>query len=391
MNNKEKYIAEVDSLRAGDELKNAILEKAQMKPGKSVYKKIIPLAACLVIALLIALPGFVFRAGRAKSAADEIAYDNAAVAEQAVAEEYAEEEIADYDNTADRKSYGAVANSHSKSESGTWYVDVLNRGLSDMEQKAVLGYSYNSKGDYFYIDDKSCWQQGSSYNDVYDNQTGFSTMFIDKIRIRFDYEDTAYMIQLWKGQYGWVFVGGEISVYTSNDFKTTDINRTDINHYYCADKSDWINMSMNLYWDKDKSGNYEKLLSRPYAEYWWCNGFRYGNLNNFSSPITELIMKARITFKSATQASLFTNGMKRMGFKASSASGDLSNDSVFQNDSDVYFKWCSVCMNSPAPKLATKTENSDSSGKTEHKTGDSIWDIFTAQSTVSSGNSKPSE
>ena len=82
MNNKEKYIAEVDSLKAGSRLRNAIAEKADIKPKKNYYKMIIPFAACIVIAVLISLPGFVFRAGRAKSAADEVAYENAAVVDE---------------------------------------------------------------------------------------------------------------------------------------------------------------------------------------------------------------------------------------------------------------------------------------------------------------------
>ena len=227
-------------------------------------------------------------------------------------------------------------------ESGVWYVDVLDRGLTEMEKQAVLGYSYDNEGDYYYNDDKDCWQAGMSYNEVYDQVAGFAVMFIDKVRIRFDYEDKAYMIQLLKGQYGWVFVGGEIGVFTTNEFKTAEINQTDINHYQCADKSDWLNMSMDVYWDDDKDGSFNKILSRPYTKYWWCTGFKFGTLNRFSSPITELIMKARITFKSATQASLFTSGMKGAGFKSASGAGSLSNDSIYQNGSDVYFRWYSA-------------------------------------------------
>ena len=85
MNNKEKYIAEVDSLKAGSRLRNAIAEKADIKPKKNYYKMIIPFAACIVIAVLISLPGFVFRAGRAKSAADEVAFENAAVYDEEAA------------------------------------------------------------------------------------------------------------------------------------------------------------------------------------------------------------------------------------------------------------------------------------------------------------------
>ena len=254
-----------------------------------------------------------------------------------------------------------------------WFIDALNRRLTDKERDAVLSYSYDNEGDYYYNDDKDCWQAGMSYNEVYDQVAGFSVMFIDKVRIRFDYDDKAYMIQLWKGQYGWVFVGGEIGVYTTDEFKTSEINQAEIDRYQCADKSDWLNMSMDVFWDSDKNGTYEKLFSRPYAKYWWCTGFKFGTLNRFSSPITELIMKARISFKTSTQASLFTNGMKSAGFRTASDSGDLFDDSIYQNGSDVYFKWCSILM--PYGSTSSNEESTTQSGG-------SIWDIFTTTSTT---------
>ena len=286
-------------------------------------------------------------------------------------------------------------------ESGVWYVDALNRGLTNMEQQAVLGYSYDSEGDYFYTDDKDCWQYGYGYNEVYDQAAGFSVMFIDKLRIRFDYDNKAYMIQLWKGQYGWVFVGAEIGVYTTDQFKTAQIDAAGINHYQCADKSDWLNMSMDVYWDSNKNGSYDRIFSRPYAPYWWCTGFKFGTLNRFSSPITELIMKARITFKTATQASLFTTGMKNAGFRGASSAKSLSNDSIYQNGSDVYFRWYSALSaygaavngggngnsnnnnnNNNNNNTTTTVAGNNNGTTTTTKSGGSIWDIFTTPPTT---------
>ena len=291
-------------------------------------------------------------------------------------------------------------------ESGVWYVDALNRGLTNMEQQAVLGYSYNSEGDYFYTDDKDCWQYGYGYNEVYDQAAGFSVMFIDKLRIRFDYDNKAYMIQLWKGQYGWVFVGAEIGVYTTDQFKTAQIDEAGINHYNCADKSDWLNMSMDVFWDSNKNGSYDRIFSRPYTKYWWCTGFKFGTLNRFSSPITELIMKARITFKSATQASLFTTGMRNAGFRSASAASSLSNDSIYQSGSDVYFRWYSALSkygavlqggnnnNTNKTTVANNNNNNNNNNNgttTTTKSGGSIWDIFTTSANQNSTTAAPTQ
>lgn len=227
-------------------------------------------------------------------------------------------------------------------DTGVWYVDGLGRGLTSMEKEAVLGYSYNSDGDYFYTDDKDCWQKGFGYNEAYDQSTSFAVMFIDKLRIRFDYNGLAWMVELWKGQYGWTFVGAEIGIYTTADFKTSDLSDGQISHYNCADQNEWLKMSMDVYWDNDKDGNYDKIFSRPYTAYWWITGFKFGTLNRYTSPITEVIVKARMTFKSATQASLFTKGMKMAGFRGAGSSSGLSNDSIYQNGADVYFRWYSI-------------------------------------------------
>lgn len=105
MNNKVKYIIEVDALTAGDELKKAILQLPYKKKKKSVYTKIIPIAACIVIAVTVALPGFLFRAGNAKDAAQEVVYD------------------AEFENAAAVQTEESL---NAKSESGGYYADGLS-------------------------------------------------------------------------------------------------------------------------------------------------------------------------------------------------------------------------------------------------------------------------
>lgn len=258
-------------------------------------------------------------------------------------------------NSNNTKKTTKKSNNNSKSVSG-----IVGKGLKQMEKAAVLGYSYNSEGDYFYTDDKDCWQYNFGYNEIYDQVAPLAVMYIDDIRIRFDYKDKSWMIQLWKGQYGWLFVGAEIGVYTTTDFTTADSSKSDINHYDCADKSDWLKMKMDLYWDDDMDGKYTKQFTREYTKYWWVTGFKLGTLNRFSSPIKELIMNARVTFKDKEQATLFTKGMKKAGFKSASSSSSLPNDSIYQTGSDVYFKWYSIYSNyvdQVAERHAQQTEN----------------------------------
>ncbi|MBQ9850493.1 MAG: DUF4474 domain-containing protein [Clostridia bacterium] len=216
------------------------------------------------------------------------------------------------------------------------------KDLIDEDGKQVLGYRYSNDG-YYYTDDKDCWQMNAGYNEVYDNMAPLTAMFIDQVRIRFNYGGKDWMVQLWKGQYGWLLVGAEIGLYTTDEGVNSGAV-TDINHYNCADKEDWLYMSMDCYWAEGNNGHYKKVFSRPYAKYWWPTGFVKGQLTKYTWPRTELKMKGRITFKSAEMANLFVEELRKTGFvrAAGNASNQLVDDSYYQSGADVWFLWSTI-------------------------------------------------
>ena len=210
-----------------------------------------------------------------------------------------------------------------------------------LEENQVDGYEYEPDGDFFYIDDEACWQSEKGYNEFYDNYAPAAAMFIDQIRIRFAYENKDWMIQLWKGQYGWLFVGAETGVYTA-PAGTYKGGKGDANHYNCADKGDWLNMQLDCYWSKNNDGHYKKIFTRSYDKYWWATGFVWGQLTKYSKPRTELKAKNRITFKSEEMANLFVQGLKEAGFVRAVGSDQLVDDSYFQSGKDVWLLWSSI-------------------------------------------------
>lgn len=216
------------------------------------------------------------------------------------------------------------------------------KDLIDEDGKQVLGYRYSNDG-YYYTDDKDCWQMNAGYNEVYDQMAPLTAMFIDQVRIRFNYGGKDWMVQLWKGQYGWLLVGAEIGLYTADEGVNSGAV-TDINHYNCADKEDWLYMSMDCYWAEGNNGHYKKVFSRPYAKYWWPTGFVKGQLTKYTWPRTELKMKGRITFKSAEMANLFVEELRKTGFvrAAGNASNQLVDDSYYQSGADVWFLWSTI-------------------------------------------------
>ena len=348
----------------------------------------IVISAVVVIAGVgVAIP--VLRNRNAASQVEEpttvISEETTAAVEETTAAEETETEIESFTNeagklvtkvktvakkakdTAETEADNTKKTATSYEDTGVWYVDAVHRGLSSMEQEAVLGYSYNSEGDYFYTDDKDCWQAGFGYNEIYDQCAPLGCMWIDDMRIRFDYGPEAWMIQLWKGQYGWIFVGAEIGVYTTTNFHTGDVDANSINQYACAAEPDWLNMKMEVLWDDDQDGKYTSIFTRPYTKYWWCTGFKFGTLNKFSSPIRELIMNARITFKSSEMASLFTRGMKMEGFSSAGSASGLGNDTIYQSGADVYFRWQQVYKRTYADvtKAASNDGGNSDAGSSE--------------------------
>ncbi|MCM1543872.1 MAG: DUF4474 domain-containing protein [Ruminococcus sp.] len=179
-----------------------------------------------------------------------------------------------------------------------------------------LGFLYNPDGNYYYTADDP-WQRNFGFNKVYDTAAPFLVFYYDTVRCKFNYDHKDWMIQLWKGQYGFVFLGAEVGVYN----KPEDRERE---HYDCADDNDKLMMSMTFY----RKG--KELLTREYASYWWCTGFVPGKLDNFSDR-SELSMRIRITMKDYKMLLSFCAALKDNGFEL--------NKDYTTSGHDVYISW----------------------------------------------------
>ncbi|MDD6021461.1 MAG: DUF4474 domain-containing protein [Oscillospiraceae bacterium] len=158
-----------------------------------------------------------------------------------------------------------------------------------------LSYLFNKDGNYYYTESDP-WQRHFGFNKAYDFGAQFVFMFYDTARIYFEYNNKDWLVQLWKGQYGGVFIGAEIGVYTKPKDRKVE-------HYDCASDSEALKMEMTFY------RNGEELLTRDYGTYWWCTGFVPGKLKKYSDR-SELSIKTRITMKDKTMRKAFLNGMK---------------------------------------------------------------------------------
>lgn len=220
-------------------------------------------------------------------------------------------------------------------------VENENALYSYMEQHNLLSFQYSyDGGGYYYANDKKAWQDEFGFAGVYDFLAPYVRMDYDVLRTYFTYEDTDYMIQLWKGQY-LLFMGGEIGIYTR---PASGLEKDPYTIYSAAEVEDWLIMDMAVYHQKkegDAPEDYELLFRRPVDRYWWCTGFVNGNLRN-TDPADELRTQATLTFKDEAMADLFAKELGAAGLKKCSGSEDLVIDGYYVQGKDVGFSWQNV-------------------------------------------------
>lgn len=206
----------------------------------------------------------------------------------------------------------------------------------DFETAKVLSYKYDPDGGYFYTDDKNCWQQNFGFNEGYDSMAPLGMMNYDTVRVKFTYDNKEWLVQMWKGQYGYAFVGGEVGVYT----RKVGASGT---HYNCAKQEDWLNMEMAFVWDKGRTGNYQTIFTRDYTKYWWCTGFVPGL--ETGAPRDQFRLITHITFKSTEMAELFCEAFEKQGFTRVAKLNNNEIDTFVQVGADVAFVWQDIADN----------------------------------------------
>ena len=147
---------------------------------------------------------------------------------------------------------------------------------SALSASGFVGFLYDAKENCFYTASDP-WQRRVGYNEVFDVGASLVTIYIDTVRIKYEYGSKDWMLQLWKGQYGPFFYGAEVGLYN----KPKD---RDVDHYDCAADDELLKMSMEFY-----NGGVKKF-SRPYGSYWWCTGF---------VPITPLVLVPSVAYTTA--------------------------------------------------------------------------------------------
>ena len=203
----------------------------------------------------------------------------------------------------------------------------------NFDKASIASYKYDPDGNYYYTDDKNAWQSNFGFNEGYDSMAPVTMMIYDTVRTKFNYGGKEWMIQTWKGQYGYAFVGGEVGVYTRKAGSGGS-------HYNCAKQEDWLKMEMLFMWDETQTGNYEPIFQRPYTDYWWCTGFVVGFDGNKNRHQFRLM--THITFKDTEMADAFCEAFEKNGFKRVDYLDSECIDSFVQVGKEVGFVWQNI-------------------------------------------------
>lgn len=206
-----------------------------------------------------------------------------------------------------------------------------------LEKNQILSYQYSYVDDYFYTNDKDCWQDTFGYARIFDLVAPYIVLEYDYTRVFFNYEDRDFMIQLWKGQYGYVFYGSEIGIYSKDP---SDKEPGMLTFYGKAEEEYWPTMEMTLY-HQNIQGEWEREFTRDYDKYWWCTGFKPGHLRQVE-PADELRMVAKITFKDAKMAKQFALGLKECGLTRAKNVNSLENDNYYRVKDTVHVRWQNI-------------------------------------------------
>lgn len=231
----------------------------------------------------------------------------------------------------------ATAQVAGQSIEGYYNVNVVtgnNFVKSFLEGNQIASYQYSYVDDYYYTNDKKCWQDTFGYARIYDLAAPYIALEYDYTRVFFNYEGKDFMVQLWKGQYGYVFYGAEIGIYSK---KPSDKEPGMLTFYGKAEEEYWPEMEMSLYHQKI-NGEWEREFTRDPDKYWWCTGFKLGHLRDVE-PADELRMVAKIKFKDVAMAKKFGAGLKDCGLTKVKKLKDLDNDSYYRKGAMVHVRW----------------------------------------------------
>lgn len=181
---------------------------------------------------------------------------------------------------------------------GTYY-NLETQELYGKNDNGLLNVGFDLKVDEaFLTSPTNGWMRNFGFCFFYDFFC-YVTPFINyrTARIKFEYDNAEWMIQLWKGCYV-VTNGGEVGIYKRElGSKGT--------YYDCAGDEDMLLMSLDVYHGDDQ------IVHRDPMYHWWITGFQISDTVYLPQ---SLLLKSDITFKDTEMVKAFCDGIENRNF-----------------------------------------------------------------------------
>lgn len=159
----------------------------------------------------------------------------------------------------------------------------------------AAGFRYDKNQQIFYSEEES-WQRNFGFTPFYDAAAAFTGMYYDTMRLKFNYDNMDWMIQIWKGRYG-ITTGAEMGIYYKEPTQEE-------NFYKCVPDEEMLTMSFAVY-----KGD-ELYMTRGPEPHWWLTGFK---LFDMIAP-GDLTMHASFFMEDAGMADALEASLKDLGF-----------------------------------------------------------------------------
>ena len=153
---------------------------------------------------------------------------------------------------------------------------------------AGLGYEYEASKQLLRTNSIDSWHRRVGYSVIYDALSPAAGIFLDTKRFPFAYDGKDYMVQIWRGIYGWFSNGGEIGFYEKPAGRPV--------FWDCSDTE--LDMSMQI-----QLGG-EELFDYGTQHTWWLGGFRLNSWANLAAP-RRLGMTGAIAFEDPAMLAAF--------------------------------------------------------------------------------------
>jgi len=210
-----------------------------------------------------------------------------------------------------------------------------NPKLTPEEKAATLSLLIfeSDKNDVWYLErDRDVWLNEQSYIFGYYNPPPIQLVY-GTVRVKFQYDDQAWMVQMWKGRYGLVMLGGEIAVLKKPIPQAAE-------HYLPASPSEELTMSMNIYQHNFLTGKTVHLFTRQTETTWWYNGFVPGAFYEYNKK-SEIIMVGSITFPDQEMLRAFEASFAGAGF-VKGAPDSRHPETYSVSDNMLTFSWQTI-------------------------------------------------